>query len=644
MLKRIVNFSKVGRVFHTPSVPWLAALLSLLGGCVYFLQSVAYAHTLASMVDEAAYLLKGYLYATGQYAPFQAYGPWTNKAPLSFLIYGYVQTWFGLGLRTGRYFAIFVGLLMLLGLWIVARRLGGRWWAALAVWAVALNPWIVKSYSLAGTQVIVACMLTWIMVLALGMKRPLWQLILAGVLSGIVIMTRQNLLPVAPLLILYIFWQHGSKAGWLATLASGVVIIGIHALFWPNILQLWTPWLPQSLTPFLDPWREPSGSLSVVGEGISTLGRLFAFFQGYRYHFIAMLGTTLTCLFWVRRKKWKSEFDFRTGFFVSTLFAVLWLTHAWASLGRNICVFCYAEYISFFTPLGIILLVVSFRSWEKKHSPLRTAALILFILALATGLGYSAYEDLSLKDTIDSVLKALVPRMRNFQFLPGSVPLWRVLGNKYGWSYIESYEVFRRLIPAAAGLLVGILFILLALVLFYLILKRLPLFRFSFEFTAALIFLVAGTLLSPSLLLGGGRFAYDCSGDTIASYESTGAQLASLIPLGSKVYWDSGSSGSFVSTLLLYLPEIQVFPPQINGQFSFRTGGNPDDLFRVGLWNDELAAQWVQAADVIVIQKPPIFPSWEYYISLDNYDLHLVQQPLGSCQVNSDLRVYLRKP
>jgi len=643
-MKRIGSFVKVGKIFRTTSMPWLAGLLSLLGGCVYFLQSIVYAHTLASMVDEAAYLYKGYLYATGKYVPFQAYGPWTNKAPLSFLIYGYVQAWFGPGLRTGRYFAIFIGLLMLLGLWLVARRLGGRWWAALAVWAVAVNPWIVKSYSLAGTQVIVACMLTWIMVLTLGIKPPLWQLILGGALSGIVIMTRQNLLPVAPFLIFYIFWQHGPKAGWLATLASGVVIIGIHVLFWPNILQLWTPWLPQSLTPFLDPWRESTGSVSLVSEGISPSGRLFAFFQGYRYHFIAMVGTTLIFLFWARRKKWKSEFDFRTGLFVLALFGVLWLAHAWASLGRNACVFCYAEYISFFSPLGIILLVVSFRSWEKKHSSLRTTALLLLILILTAGLGYSAYEDLSLKDTIDSVLKTLVPRMRNLQFLPGSVPLWSVLGNKYGWSYIEIYEVFRRLIPAAAGLVVGILIILLALVLFYLILKRLPLFRLSFEFTAALIFLVAGTLLSPSLLLGGGRFAYDCSGDTIASYESTGAQLASLIPPSSKVYWDSGSSSSSVSSLLLYLPGRQVFPPQINGPFSYRIGGNPDLLFRAGFWNDELASQWVEAADVIVIQKPPIFPSWEYYISLDNYDVHLVQQPLGSCQVQSDLRVYLRKP
>jgi len=629
------------RFVHMRSIPWISGLLSLLGGSIYFLQARTYAHTLASMIDEAAYLYKGYLFAIGRYVPFQDYGFWTNKAPLSFLIYGYVQTWFGTGLRTGRYFAIFVGLLMLLGLWIVARRMGGRWWGTLAVWIVAVNPWIIKDYTLACTQVILACLLTWILVLGLGMKRNLWQIILAGILSGVLIMTRQNLLPVVPLLIFYFFWQHGRKAGWLATLASGVVLIGIHALFWPNILQLWTPWLPQSLTPFLDPWRELSGSVSVVGEGVSTLGRLLAFFQGYRFHFIALLGTTLTYIFWVRRKKWKSDFDFRTAFFVSALFGVLWLSHAWASLGRNVCVWCYAEYISFFTPLGIILLVVSLSSWEKKHSPLRTAALILFILALATGLGYSAYEDVSLTNTINSILTTHVPRMRNLHFFPGDVPIWGVLANKYGWDYLESYGVMRRVIPTAIGLGAGIIIIMLALLLFYVILKKLRLFIFSFELFAGLIFLITGALFSSTLFLGGGRFAYDCGGDVIALYESSGAQLASLIPPGSKVYWDSTSSGS---SMLLYLPGIQVFPPQINGQFGYRMGGDPDSLLRAGLWNDELAAQWIQAADVIVIKKPPIFPLWEDYISLDDYDVYQIQQPLSSCRSESSLNVYLRKP
>lgn len=644
-MKRIGSFVKVGKIFRTTSMPWLAGLLSLLGGCVYFLQSIVYAHTLASMLDEAAYLYKGYLYATGKYVPFQAYGPWTNKAPLSFLIYGYVQTWFGPGLRTGRYFAIFVGLLMLVGLWIVARRLGGRWWAVLAVWAVVVNPWLIKEYSLAATQVIIACLLTWSMVFTLGTKQPLWRIVLGGILSGVIVMTRQNLLPVAPLLILYIFWQHGRKAGWLATLASAAVMIGIHVLFWPNILQLWTPWLPQGLTPFLDPWREPVGSVSIWNEGVISLsGRLFSFFQGYRYHFITLVGITMAWLFWARRKKWKSEFDFRTGLFVSALLAALWLTHAWASLGRNVCVFCYTEYISFFSPLGIILLVISFHSWDKKHSPLRTAALTLVILALATGLGYSAYEDLSLKDTIDSVLKTLVPRMRNFQFLAGNVPLWRVLGNKYGWSYIESYEVFRRLIPAAAGFGVGIIVILLTVLLFYGILKKLWFFKQSFELSAALIFLIAGTLLSPTLLLGGGRFAYDCGGDVIAAYESTGAQLTDLISPGERVYYE----GSQSITLLLYLENAIIYPPQLNSAYSFRLGGDSNALWKLGLWNEFLANLWLLQADIILIEDVP--DNYKYLTSLPGMldsgslrELPPIPPPVD-CRRDPQIRVFEKVP
>jgi hypothetical protein len=638
-MKRIFGWTRL----ELPLAAWLAGLLSLLGGGAYFLQAVSYAHSMASMVDEAAYLYKGYLFLTGQYTPFEDYGPWTNKAPLSFLIFGVIQRWFGLGLRSGRYFAILAGLLMLLGLWLAARRMGGRWWAALAVWAVAINPWGVKEYTLAGTQVLIACLLTWIMVLALGTKRPLWQLILAGALSGIVVMIRQNLLPVAPLLILYTFWQHGRKAGWWAAAAAAAVLIGIHALYWPNILQLWTPWLPRSLTPFLDAWRTPAGAATVAGEDIDLLGRLFVFFQGYRYHFIAMTGATLVLLFWARRKKWKSEPDFRAAVFVLALLGVLWLAHAWASLGMNVCIFCYPEYISFFAPVELLLLAISFRCWERGPAGLRTAALLLLILLLATGLGYSVYEDLSLKDTIEAVLDALVPRMRHFQFLPGSVPFWMVLGNKYGWSYLESYEVFRRLIPAAAGLGVGILLVLLAVTLHHAILKRLPGLKPSFAFSAALLFLLAGTLLSPSLFLGGGSFVYDCGEGTLAAYEAAGAQAARLVPPGSRVYWDIGSSGSSVAPLMLYLPKAQVFPPQLNGLFGFRIGGDADELYRLGRWNAELAARWMPEADVIIIQRPAIYSLWEAYVSLPGYEEHRIQRPLGPC-MRTDLRVILRQP
>jgi hypothetical protein len=78
--------------------PWTPAVISFGGFLAYILQVFCYAHSQDSVLDEGLYLLKGYLFASGKYSPYQAYGPWTNKMPLSFLIPGYVQKVFGPGL------------------------------------------------------------------------------------------------------------------------------------------------------------------------------------------------------------------------------------------------------------------------------------------------------------------------------------------------------------------------------------------------------------------------------------------------------------------------------------------------------------------------------------------------------------------
>ena len=97
------------------SVRWLAEVMAVLGGIWFLIQTIIYALTQESILDEGAYLYKGYLFATGQYVPYQAYGPWTNHMPLSFMIPGWIQLILGPGLRTGRYFAIAMAGLLLIG-------------------------------------------------------------------------------------------------------------------------------------------------------------------------------------------------------------------------------------------------------------------------------------------------------------------------------------------------------------------------------------------------------------------------------------------------------------------------------------------------------------------------------------------------
>ena len=111
------------------SQPWLVEMFTLLGAILYIVQTWRYSFTQDTILDEGAYLLKGYLFATGQYTIFQDNGVWSNHMPLAFLIPGVIQVIFGPGLRTARYFAVFISILILLGLWLVTRRERGRWWA-----------------------------------------------------------------------------------------------------------------------------------------------------------------------------------------------------------------------------------------------------------------------------------------------------------------------------------------------------------------------------------------------------------------------------------------------------------------------------------------------------------------------------------
>jgi len=103
------------KLFNKELPSWLPLILAGVGAILYLIQAIIYAHTTVSSLDEGSYLIKGMFYLNGVYKPFEPYGPLTNKAPFAFLIPGIAEYLFGAGLRTGRYFSIFLGLLTILG-------------------------------------------------------------------------------------------------------------------------------------------------------------------------------------------------------------------------------------------------------------------------------------------------------------------------------------------------------------------------------------------------------------------------------------------------------------------------------------------------------------------------------------------------
>jgi 4-amino-4-deoxy-L-arabinose transferase-like glycosyltransferase len=629
------------------SLPFLAGSLSILAGAIYLVQSVIYLYGQRSMVDEGGYLYQGLLFAKGVYRPFQSDGLWQYNAPLSYIIPGYIQAWFGPGLLVGRLFSLFLGLLTLLGVWVVARRLAGKWAAVVALLIIALNPAIIKIYILANSQVLIACMLTWVMVLALGEDRRPWQVVLSSVLAGLMILTRHNLAPLFPILAVYIFVQNGKKIGlWALVFGLFVLLIG-HIIYWPNILAMWTPWIPGNLGPFLASFRPPPDGTYQMGP-YSWDSRLLVFFQGFSFNGFVMIGFVTAMILWPKADQWKNRSSRRTSIFLAVLFAVLLAFHGLASLASNARVFNFTPYIAFFCEIGLFLVLSSYEVWSKAASRVRGFLSGIFILILFPGMGYAAFPVLGagLKDMFFNILNIHLPRthdfFRTFRFLPGSVSLREVLANKFGIVFdpFADIEGYRRILPAVAGLLMALIFLLVFVLVKRYLQNKLNR-TIGIGYLSLCTLLVASILLSPGRLMGGMYTVYDCQANSIQGYENAGKYLAGIIPVGSKIYWQSDDG----ALPLLYVTGAQLLPGQIFGRWSFSASPDSEKVLKFGLWNKQLSDSWALNADFILVEERLFNSAWDDFFRLHSSFTELSSTPnMVPCIDRSGFRVFQKVP
>ncbi len=623
----------IGRNFRKlRDTAWLPAALSVLGLVLYLVQAWAYAHIQTSFVDEGWYLYIGNLFARGVLQPFQDYTVPRLYAPLAYLIPGLVEKWFGAGLRTGRYFSVFCSLLMLLALWLTARRFSGNWGGTVLIWAMALTPVSVQVYSLAISEALVACLLAWSLFFLLDDRRPLWQIVIGASLAGFMVMTRQNLIPFIPLLIAYVFWQHGKKAGLWALAGCSLPILVAHIPYWPNILQIWATWLPPKLTPFLDAFRFPPANL-VTGTNTDLSSRLLAFLQGFRFHYFTLFGFIICISLWPCRGDWKSQTDRRTAYFLAASFLVLTLIHLWGTNNSiNQCMFCFTPYLAFFDITALLLVIISFSTWKRQVSKMAGAVIAIFIPLFSTGLGYATFDKFGpwvLGVQFPAFTRGLDPR----KWVP-FISLWDILANKYHLDYWES----RVPVSTIAAFLAGLVFLLLGRLVYtrWQNSKRMNAHSFSAFILVAL--LGSGVLLSP---LMGGTYRQDgiCRADILQTYEQIGGSLSNIIPSGSQVYWDAGTA-----VPLLYLPGAKVFLPQVYGVYGYRLGGDPERLLQYGLWNEETARQWLKKADFIVLGSGEdlLYNPGGILKAAQFQTFHTI--PTNPCKPDSTLSIYRRIP
>ncbi|MGB7116027.1 MAG: hypothetical protein WBD56_07770 [Anaerolineales bacterium] len=622
------------------SLPWLAEVVSLLGCIVFILQLWKYARLLPSVLDEGTYLYKGLLYVSGQYTMYQFYGPWSNKMPLSFLIPGSIQYLLEPGLLTGRGFAIALAVLMLLGSWVLGKRLGGRWWAAAVVWIFAINISAIKMFSLGVSQGLIACMLVWTLILVIGDDRPTWQIALGSILAGLMAITRLNLMPVLPVLILYVFWAHGRRKGLIAASLGILTIIIGYLIFWPGILQVWALLLPRSVTPFLNKWRTQTYFSSVWNPVITKENQILSLSQSIRNHFTALIALLIAVLLWPIKGGFKKKSDLRTAVFLCALFIILLLIHTWSSVGSYYCVFCLSSYLTFFSSIGILLIPLTYTAW-RKQIPLRLQlVIILLIIFISTLVGFGVYEQIG-----KQILEIQIPRsiLEFPDKVSGTVPIQNYLKKTYDYDFKTS----RRVVSTILGFGISLLILFLAFVIRVIFPHLRKLFSKDnksalpvYGYWALLLFLLIGSILSPVVDIMDERDAFFCNRDVIASYEAAGEHLASVIPPGAQVYWKGGNS----VVPLLYVPEIKIYPPQLNGDYSYKYDGDPDQLLKYGWWSVPLADQWINEADFVLVQQRYYDEWYRKRLKSGAFEELESTNPTVYCEDNTHIRIFKRLP
>jgi hypothetical protein len=444
-------------------------------------------------------------------------------------------------------------------------------------------------------------MLVWIVVLVLGEQRSSLHIMLGALLTGLMVTTREEIVVVLPILLLFIFWRYGLRIGLLATLAAGLPVVILYAVYWPGILRL-----SGTITPFLNAWQISDIGVSVWNNSLSFSDRWQSFLLGLRTGFVPLagvIGLSPLCLW---KDQWRTKFYWQAAVFLSVLFIVLLVLYGWAALGMNYCVYCFEGYLAFIAPLGLALIVVTFVGWKAEGTrwfPWYTVALVILLL---TSVGYSAQQEIG-----PTLLDFPLPRVKAGQILSGAAPLGAILENAFG----VDYRLSRWLVSAFGGLLLGIILLLIAWLIFRS--RRTGVeFKRNKGLVIISVMLATGMLLSPTVVLAGAKQDRDCSRDVIASYESVGERLAEVIAPGHSVFWEGGLSVA----PLLYLPGIKIYPAQINNGYSHRVGGNVDDLRRIGLWNDEMKEQWLEEADFILIEKPRYDDEWKEFLETGRFE------------------------
>jgi hypothetical protein len=90
------------------------------------------------------------------------------------------------------------------------------------------------------------------------------------------------------------------------------------------------------------------------------------------------------------------------------------------------------------------------------------------------------------------------------------------------------------------------------------------------------------------------------------------------------------------------MPNVNVYPPQLNHVHSYFVGGDSDVLLRNSQWNDDVARKWLAEADYIMVQNTEKVYLTDEMLESGQFVKVLSAPRAEKCRWQSVIQVYKR--
>jgi len=280
-----------------------------------------------------------------------------------------------------------------------------------------------------------------------------------------------------------------------------------------------------------------------------------------------------------------------------------------------------------------------YSQWRRRLPVLFQIVLPILILSIAILLGYGTFPEIGYQ-----ILETRVPAtLKDFPEIE-LIRLQKFLKTEFKIAVSEA----RRQVPAILGFGVGLVILALGYELWFQSNHKRKSSdtpnqsKTSYGYWLLTAFILVGTIVTPIIYYYQTPDIETCKGDVIAAHRIAGEHLSELISPDAQVYWDAGESFA----PLLYVPGIKIYPPQINGAYSYKLGGYdyPDSVLRLGYWNAFLDYEWQREADFVLLQSRMQQESPNTYVLSSGEFIELESTPpLNPCDPLSSIRIFKKK-